>query len=46
MGNRRLMMSMALAVVTVLGVFGLAEAQVIPPKAQGTSQGGPTIDQV
>lgn len=30
-----------------LGVaLQISMAQVIPPKAQGTSQGGPTIDQV
>jgi len=36
----------ALMTLILFGAVDLASAQVIPPKARGTSQGGPTIDQV
>jgi curli biogenesis system outer membrane secretion channel CsgG len=45
MRSHRLLMTTVLAVVTVFWIVNLSGAQVIPPKAKGTSQGGPTIDQ-
>jgi curli biogenesis system outer membrane secretion channel CsgG len=45
MKNRKYFI-LTLMVFSFLGISVLAHTQVIPPKAKGTSQGGPSIDQV
>jgi len=45
MKNRKYFI-LTLTVLSFLGISDLAQTQVIPPKAKGTSQGGPSIDQV
>ena len=46
MRQHKLMMTVVLAALTISWMVNLSEGQVISPKAKGTSQGGPGIDQV
>ena len=37
--------ALIIPIILILLIFSLVAAQVIPPKARGTSSGGPTMDQ-